>query len=151
MILPSTLLCVKTRRRLPSRILFSATRILRPSITGLRSITARRLIAATFRRAFSRVMCRTLAATVAVFAHVLRARVASLTIYHMIVLIMYASNGNRTRIRGRIALVFVTYSLGNTRGGGSRHGICETLAQMRNVKTSRSVGSPQSLTKIVDT
>jgi hypothetical protein len=45
-----------------------------------------------------------------------------------------ASDGNRIRIRGRTALVFVTYSLGNSRRCGRRHGICETSSLMRTCR-----------------
>jgi hypothetical protein len=44
------------------------------------------------------------------------------------------SDGNRIRIRGRTALIFVTYNLGNSRGIESRHSVCETSARMRTCR-----------------
>jgi hypothetical protein len=62
-------------------------------MSGLRSVTVRRLIAATSIRAFSRVVSRTAAASVVAFAIVLRARVASLLLFHnMTVLVVYDSH-----------------------------------------------------------
>jgi hypothetical protein len=98
-----TILCVKARRRLHSRLNSSATRVRRRSITELRLITARRLITATFRRAYSGVVFGASAAGVAIFAHNLRARVARLlVIYHMTVIAGYDSHSHRFQIRNEL-------------------------------------------------
>jgi hypothetical protein len=62
-------------------------------MAGLRSVTVRRLIVATFVRASSRVVLRSAAASVAAFVSVLHARVASLLMFHnMTVLVVFDSH-----------------------------------------------------------
>jgi hypothetical protein len=62
-------------------------------MSGLRSVTVRRLVAGTFIRVSSRVVPRTAAASAADFASVLYARVASLLMFHnMTVLVVYNSH-----------------------------------------------------------
>jgi hypothetical protein len=93
MLLARALLRVEARRRLPSRLLSSASRVLRPFMSGLHSVTVRRLVAATSICASSRIVSRAAAASVADFASVLHARVASLLVlHHMTVLLVYDSH-----------------------------------------------------------
>jgi hypothetical protein len=91
--LARTLLCVKKRLSLPHRMLFRATQVRRPPISGLCSITVRRPTAVTSRGASSRVVSKHSAASVAVISLIIRARVARLLlICHMIVLVVYDSH-----------------------------------------------------------
>jgi hypothetical protein len=76
--LARTLLRVEARRRLPGRLLSSASRVRRLSMSELRSVTVIRLIVAISIRASSRAVPKTAAARVAAFSSVLHARVASL-------------------------------------------------------------------------
>jgi hypothetical protein len=62
-------------------------------MSGFRSVTVRRLVAATFICASSRILSRTAAASVAAFASVLRSTVDSILMFHsMKVLVVYDSH-----------------------------------------------------------